>query len=302
MKNITKNFTKNNEEVFEFEKTQKNIPIENISIFSKHHLHNVEPHSHHFFEFVYILQGTAEHTLNGVTETIRAGDYFFVDYGTIHSYETKDLLLVNCPFLPEMVDEVLSGCQSFEELIRICLIRYHKRYFESIPANRSFQDDSGQVRQLVDTMCLEFQEQQVGYTEILKCHLKELMVHTMRKVIKSNHSHKKRTTQNTAVLNTIKYIEQNYRNKAVLTEFCATFHYSPQYISRLFKQHTGITPHEYLHKVRIEKSCELLVGSDMQIQEIAQLVGYEDAKFFSTIFRRMLKISPKEYRNCVQLP
>ena len=53
---------------------------------------------------------------------------------------------------------------------------------------------------------------------------------------------------------------------------------------------------EYLQKIRIEKCCELLAGSEMSIQEIAHSVGYEDAKFFQQVFKRMVKMSPREYR------
>ena len=53
---------------------------------------------------------------------------------------------------------------------------------------------------------------------------------------------------------------------------------------------------DYLQKLRIEKSCELLAGSDMRIAEIAQAVGYEDIKFFNRLFKRTLGMPPREYR------
>ena len=41
----------------------------------------------------------------------------------------------------------------------------------------------------------------------------------------------------------------------------------------------------------------MLAGSDMRIGEIAQAVGYEDKKFFNTIFKKIVKMTPREYRN-----
>lgn len=58
-------------------------------------------------------------------------------------------------------------------------------------------------------------------------------------------------------------------------------HYSVAYISRRFKQETGVTLREYVQNVRIEKSCELLEDSDLRVVEIARRVGYEDIKFFN---------------------
>lgn len=53
---------------------------------------------------------------------------------------------------------------------------------------------------------------------------------------------------------------------------------------------------QYLHKIRIDQSCALLVGNRLSIAEIAQAVGYEDAKYFSEIFKRMLGMTPGAYR------
>lgn len=41
----------------------------------------------------------------------------------------------------------------------------------------------------------------------------------------------------------------------------------------------------------------MLAGSDMRIGEIAQAVGYEDKKFFNSVFKRIVKMTPREYRN-----
>ena len=78
--------------------------------------------------------------------------------------------------------------------------------------------------------------------------------------------------------------------------FCQEHHFSLQYISRKFKQETGITFREYLQKIRIEKSCVLLAGSDLRISEIASAVGYDDIKFFNSMFKKLVMMSPREYR------
>ena len=59
-----------------------------------------------------------------------------------------------------------------------------------------------------------------------------------------------------------------------------------KYVSRKFKQETGLIALEYLQRIRAEKSCELLAGSDMLILEIIHEVGYTDSKFFHKVFCR----------------
>jgi len=99
-----------------------------------------------------------------------------------------------------------------------------------------------------------------------------------------------------SVQEVLEYVNGNYQDSLTLGTFCEQKHYSVAYISRRFKQETGVTLREYVQNVRIEKSCELLEDSDLRVVEIARRVGYEDIKFFNQIFKRRMQISPREYR------
>lgn len=250
-------------------------------------------HDHHFFELVYITGGSAVHTLNDVKGKVRRGDYFIVDYGSVHSYtDCRDFTLINCLFLPEIIDDTLAGCHSFDTLMRVCLVRYYKQYFGLTPVNRIFRDEEGRILELLSGIQREYVEKRVGYTEIFRCRLMELLILTMRSIVHED----RQKPRSTAILEAIHFLDRNYADRSVLGKFCQEHHYSLQYISRRFKQETGMTALEYLQKVRIEKSCELLAGSDLRIQEIARMAGYEDVQFFSSVFRRLLNMSPREYR------
>lgn len=254
---------------------------------------DLKEHNHNFFELAYITSGSCIHTLNNVSCNISAGDYFIIDYGSMHGYkESKDLNLINCLFLPEIIDDTLKGCRSFEALMHGCLLRYYKVYWGKTPANRIFHDEDGRVLQLLNGVMKEYREKQVGYTEIYRCRLQEILIIMMRNVLDNNSEY----TNNALVLEAIQYINRNYRSQKILDGFCRQYHFTPQYISRKFKLETGFTIREYQQKIRMEKSCELLAGSDMSVAEIAQAAGYNDIKFFNELFKRMLKITPREYR------
>lgn len=254
-------------------------------------------HGHHFFELVYITSGSAEHTLNGMTGMVREGNYFIVDYGSVHSYQkSQGLTLLNCLFLPEIIDNTLSGCKSFESLLRVCLLRYYKQYYGTIPANHVFFDEDGKIRNLLAGMQEEYEEKHTGYTEIFRCRLLEILIHTMRKTVKEEHIRVMGRTKSTVVLQAIQYLEEHYQEHRILEGFCKEYHYSLQYVSRRFREETGFTALSYLQKFRIEKSCELLAGSGRPIQDIAREVGYEDMKYFHQVFRKLVQMSPGEYR------
>lgn len=69
------------------------------------------------------------------------------------------------------------------------------------------------------------------------------------------------------------------------------------YFANLFKRHTGMSPKDYLLRVRMEVSMRLLRNTLLPIQDVAEYVGYENPLTFSKVFKKALGVSPKYYRN-----
>jgi transcriptional regulator GlxA family with amidase domain len=65
---------------------------------------------------------------------------------------------------------------------------------------------------------------------------------------------------------------------------------------RRFQQATGMSPLEYVHTLRLEEAKQMLESGDAPIEAIANEVGYEDAGFFSRLFRRQVSLTPAQYR------
>ena len=74
-------------------------------------------------------------------------------------------------------------------------------------------------------------------------------------------------------------------------------HLNPSYLSRRFKELTGRTLTEVILRIRMETACELLKTTSYRISEIAQMVGYETAANFSKVFKKAMKMTPREYRD-----
>lgn len=94
-----------------------------------------------------------------------------------------------------------------------------------------------------------------------------------------------------------KYIKDNYMQEDIsLNTIAASVSMSPSYFSSIFRKDTGETVVEYLTKVRMEKAKELLRCSSKKTSEIGYEVGYKDSHYFSYIFKKTQKCTPKEYR------
>lgn len=98
------------------------------------------------------------------------------------------------------------------------------------------------------------------------------------------------------VLEAVEYIRSNYREKISLEEIAADRGFNTNYFSELFKKETGKNFTVYLLEVRMEAAKLLLRDSRETIYEIAEKVGYKDAKFFSQQFTKVVGIKPTQYR------
>ncbi len=93
------------------------------------------------------------------------------------------------------------------------------------------------------------------------------------------------------------YILQNYMSESVsLNAVAASVNMSPSYFSSIFSQEVGQTFVEYLTGIRMEKAKELLMCSSKKTSEIGFEVGYKDSHYFSYIFKKTQKCTPKDYR------
>lgn len=80
-----------------------------------------------------------------------------------------------------------------------------------------------------------------------------------------------------------------------LTTIATQTFYSPTYLSRLFKQKTGLTLSNYIARIRLEAACRLLREERRTAREVGQMVGFESPSYFSVFFKRQTGLTPSEY-------
>ncbi|AJY73434.1 response regulator transcription factor [Paenibacillus beijingensis] len=98
-----------------------------------------------------------------------------------------------------------------------------------------------------------------------------------------------------------RYIDEHY---AVITlqSIAERYHMSESYFSRLFKREAGISFVEYLTNVRMQRAKELLANPKLKMYEVGNQVGYQDARYFSQIFRKCTGETPSDFRKRMGIP
>ncbi len=92
------------------------------------------------------------------------------------------------------------------------------------------------------------------------------------------------------------YINKNYDKNFTLSELSKISGYSKSRFSYLFRRFIGCTPIEYQRNIRLNSSCDLLCSTQLSISEIASKCGYDDALYFSRIFKKKYGKSPSQYQ------
>ena len=95
----------------------------------------------------------------------------------------------------------------------------------------------------------------------------------------------------------IHFMSSQYAHPISIEQMCDSLGYNRAYLSRVFKQETGLSPVTYLLKLRIEKSRQLLrERPELSVEQVASSVGMTDALYFSRQFKRFCSQSPTSYR------
>ncbi|MDQ8734188.1 response regulator [Paenibacillus sp. LHD-38] len=92
------------------------------------------------------------------------------------------------------------------------------------------------------------------------------------------------------------YIEQHPHEEITLQDISERFFLSREYISRKFKQETNGNLSDFIAEVRIKRAKELLANGQLKISQVAELVGFQDEKYFSRVFKKRTNCSPNDYR------
>ncbi|MDR9857936.1 helix-turn-helix domain-containing protein [Paenibacillus sp. VCA1] len=95
---------------------------------------------------------------------------------------------------------------------------------------------------------------------------------------------------------TVLYLQNHWSEPFHSKSMEEALHFQFDHITRCMKKHTGMTPLQYVHHLRISHAVTLLAQTTLSVQEIAERVGIPNASFFGRLFRERMGITPGQYR------
>lgn len=248
----------------------------------------INPHWHSEFEFIYLEKGYAKFYIDGDEYKIEAGDFLFVNSGSIHSGEELVRRSIGYAIVFDL--RLL-----FSEEPDYCKHEYflpllNKRiYIPSFVKDDIIRED---IRKIISS----FIEKSYGY----ELHIKSLLFSIFWRLFKFHAERQKENGRlgykTERIKDVLNYINQNFSKDLTLDELSKQVDMSKFYLCRLFKDSLRMSPVEYINKVRIEKATELLINTDMSISEIALECGFNNISYFIKVFKRYMNITPLKFR------
>lgn len=106
----------------------------------------------------------------------------------------------------------------------------------------------------------------------------------------------KEIRNNIAQKKILEYIKAHYTEDISMQDAAEAMNYADAYFCKLFKQCFDQNFTSYLSQFRVDKAKELLCDSTVNVKEISEMVGYRDSNYFAKVFKRIVGVTPSEYR------
>lgn len=228
---------------------------------------------------IFCITGSGWIEINGIRDEVSKNQYMIIPGGAPHKYGAnyKD------PWTIYWVHFAGKNAEHF-----ILPYDYPRELSESV--NSRFEDRIALFEEIYYSLEEDFSDQNLEYSSVLLIHLLGSLKYL------SQFRKAKDVYQKDVISNAIVYMKDNMQSKISIENLANHVHLSVSHFCLLFKKKTSHSPIDYLTFLRMQKACSLLDFTSLKINEIAPLVGYEDAYYFTRVFKKVMKKSPLLYR------
>ncbi len=224
-------------------------------------------HIHSSFECIVLLDGEMDVTVNGNTERLTAGQAVMIFPNRVHSLSSQGSKHMLCIFSADLVSafwEKNRGTNPFSISFRPTP--------RVVAALNELQVGDSELRKkgILYLLCAEFDENR----QYVSCGKEE----------------------NDLLSKMFLFVEENYSQNCSLSRLSQAVGYEYGYLSRYFKQKTGVSFPDYVNRFRINRACYYLTNTDKTVLDCAFSVGYESFRTFTRNFKKTVGCTAEEYK------
>jgi YesN/AraC family two-component response regulator len=251
-------------------------------------------HYHDYYEVYYLYSGERNYFIRDQIYRINKGDLVFINEYDLHKttstgappehermvvYFRKDLFSEYSALLHSKSSPFLYGSP-------VLSLQAHEQAF---------------VEQILENLASELASRRVYFDTRIKALMLELIIFVLRlRETTKNRPMVPDKVLHSKVSDIARFINEHCGERITLADLSARFYISPFYLSRIFKSTTGFSFVEYITTIRIREAQRLLRETDRKISLIAETVGFDDFAHFGRIFKKIIEMTPMQYRKSSQ--
>lgn len=256
----------------------------------------ISSHSHDFAEMVVITRGTGEHIINRKPFPVCAGDILIIRTGQEHAYQNlQNLTLYNILFRRDFLKKKIPDLFTVPGFDR--LMGFANRAEEPEDVSQCLHAGPELLSRMDGLLAgveRELSAKRPGADVMAAGLFQQFMVLLCRSF---SMDHFSRRDIPTPVGKAIDFLESNFTEEIPNTILAREAGLSPRSLLRHFKSATGVSPRQYLLRIRIARACRRLRETPDSITDIAFDLGFNDSNYFSRQFRSRTGMSPRQYRS-----
>ena len=244
-------------------------------------------------EIIEVTEGALKVSIGTDSVLAEAGDFLFIPSGLVFRAEStgKSAALRALSFDASIIEE---NMENFDTEI------FYMFYVQSRNKITVFKADHPIYETLAFCMNESYDEyvsKDVCYKLPIRANIYLIMTALLRYYCGSKNELDRMIYHNVMRLRpVIEYIAEHCGEKIYIETLSDMITVSPDYFTKMFKDSIGKTPIDYINGIRINKALELLAHSDVQVNEIAEIIGFSNPNYFHKIFKQYMDTSPLAYR------
>ena len=234
---------------------------------------NSPPHLHNSFEFIKVTGGEMVINVDRTAYSLSSGDCLLIFPNQIHEFinvsESEYFICIFSPSLVNAFKKIYSSKIPKSNLFSPSESTLSQIMDENFAGNGDKEKNVLRIKSALYSLCADFDEG----ARYLPRHADE---HLISKIFG--------------------FVEENFKEKCTLEALSSYTGYNYVYLSRFFKQYTGLTFIDYVNRYRIYDACRILKNSNQSILQTAYDCGFDSLRTFNRVFKNLSGKTPTEWR------
>lgn len=236
-------------------------------------------HGCYQYIIIYCVEGEGWISVNGKKNKVYSNQFFIIPQGVAHAYGCSDKNPWSIYWLH------FSGSLA-------------SQFYDPSPETKTIApskvariDDRIQLfEEIIQNLEMGYSQENLAYANICLWHFLASFKYI------SQFRQIRKIRENDIVEDAIFFMKEHLKRRLTLEKLAKEAELSASHFSLVFRKKTGRAPMDYLIHLRIQKACQLLDATGLRIKEVALHVGYDDPYYFSRIFKKVMSLSPVEYK------